>query len=786
MEAEQSHKQEKEIKVPLVVEQSPSMRFTDAQKKATALFQTLEEKINKTPTLDTLVPFLIDSDGIAQLQKYFEQMLEEARQIPNSSVFVAELEKIVGDIKLWGKNILDKLQAEELADDSVVLKDLVSGLESIFDAIPDMSLDIKSALFGISTGVSGEKSFLTNEELKEKGLEGIGWRKEGNNVTAPAKVERTQTANIVVRKEQNLLERGDEGRADDNPNFDKFLIRVEEVIGRKIDKRNKKEMSRFGEAFEKRGKVATFFVGFFKGEMGKVLPENLPLNGLIESVSAHIEDLSVKNPEKIAEYHKLFDEAVAVQHEIEVKEAQRRSIVSDEERNAAMALLTEKEKVLSLARESNKFFTGLGRLTGFFAWATKKEKLKSQAGARAEAQEMGYGNKWLGSIGYQEIPFVAKGKSLGYGKVHKELGRIKGDLAKLTGEPEHVGALIEKRARLAEIKKQLLAESAMKESVARMTRDGVDSAFKNMFIKSLKPSLEELDKFERMERALADLVSVSEKGGDDDVFDSARKLGNPEVLKQQIRVGAEAVARGIITRALSETLANPESPGRRAALQSELSSLFSREKIGRSKSKREVRNFIIKELDSYLEEQETLLSMVTSEEERLAIRLRSAAVENFLAVQKGQKDSVSAEPSEQTSESEESPEEIVERTFKNVKTNNAGKEVKVETLKNAEIAETTAEQIPPQINTFQNVMDLNEEELRNVLQEVTMNTLSAAFSDELPDIVEKMRGCLSDEERDRFDRVKEKNHFYSETIIINAQKEIVKAAKEVLGSKLSS
>lgn len=640
---------------PPGAEQTPDRRFVDAQKKATDLFTAFEQKLKQVPTFETFVPFLIESDGIAQLQKYFEQMAEAAKGMPNPSISVAALETIASDVKRWGENQLSALQGGTLADNPDVLKNLAAGLGTVFYAFPAASpvptpelephpparppapTSPEPAPTPAAGGVPAvpppppkkPEDFTT---LAGAGMEGTGWKEapraapvaeRAPGITPPS----VRSASALEQAGQTLLERGGEGEPTlDNPLFQRFLLSVEDATGRKPDLRNAAEMGVLATAFAKRAEVAAGFVGLFDGEVKKVLGAEFSAPELVRSVSAYIESLSQTNPKNIEQYHALFTEAAENQREGEALETRRSRLVSGEEERAAAAALTEKQRVLALAKESTRFLTGLGRLTGLAAKVFGSEKLKAQAQARKAAHEMGYGTGWLGAVG----------TGLGmFGGIKKELATIGVSIEEIKSEKsselhEVSAKLLDAQNRLTVLKKELLSESAMRNEAAEIARSGAQAAFEGWLRAPEAPRMEELKRFDRAEETLEHLLAASAGATEADIFDTLRRMGSPDALRKKIHEGAEALARRIIARKLSETLAEPRSPGRHSTLQRELSELFSREKLGSRKGTGHVRQFVREELQRYLSDLETAKVSTTGTELEL-LRLRAAAVEGVLA-----------------------------------------------------------------------------------------------------------------------------------------------------------
>ncbi len=668
-------------------------------------------------------------------------------------------------------------------------------------------------------------------------MTGTGWKEEASGREAETlpvptgAVERVPAApaGAVLRREAPLHERGAEGEASpDNPEFLRYLIAVEDATGKKVNRRSETALAPLREAFAKRAETAALLSGFFGGEAQKILGADFSSPELSSAVSAHLEALSQTNPKKVAEYHALFSEAVAAEREIQEMEARKSRLVSGEELREASAQYDEKKKVLELAKASNRFFGGWGRLTSVGAWVREvvgkkagAEELREQKKARQKAQRMGYGSKILGTIKHQEAPFlrfVIRGT-----KVERDLADIAQKVQEISVEKAgdlRVAEqfLLQKKARLAEMKRALLAESAMRDEAAALMRKGAAGVFGDLFrhMETAPARTEELEKFVLAEETLGKIVAAAESG--EDALDAARELGDAKTLRQKIHEGAEALARRVIARKLQETLAEPHSPGRFSALLRELSELSSREKVGRHKGALAVKGFIAAELRQYLERDiSAALAYATSDTERESIRLRAEVLEHILVQlepppreamteaaralsaadsRRGGEDEGGGEPPAAPSGGAgETPpgappapsgggETVV---FDKEKTDSTGFMEKVQSAVarlpgKAEGGEAQTAEGAAHL-TFGDALKVREEALREALSQMTMDTVTIALADELPDMVEYVRGLLTPENQPRFDNLRKFGPAVSAPIIADAREEFTKEVEKVFFAK---
>ncbi len=444
---------------------------------------------------------------------------------------------------------------------------------------------------------------------------------------------------VVVRSnEQSRIMNGSEGEAtSDNPVFLEYLQSVEQATSEPLRHGDERQEQLLREAFSKRHEVATKFAQLYDGEMKRVLGVDASSPNLAQSIGAHIEALSLTNPERVIEHHARFAEAEATNQEITALEERRNRLAPEGEESRAIAELSEKQKILELAKASNEFWFGTGRVTGLFAMFGS-EKLKARAEARKKVREMGLGSA-LGGIKHQEFTYW-KGKSFEGGKVSAELAKIRLEIAGITAKNKPDTASVEadlvaKKRRLEEIKQGILTGGAMHDEVSSLVRNSVIEEFKKLLESPVagQSTMREFERFDKAEGILAQIVASAEGGND--MFDSARDLGSPDEMRRKITDGAEALARNIIVRKLSETLHDPRSAARYTALQRELEELFSREKIGRWKGENSVRQFVLRELEKYIQEQETKgADSGTSPEDKKMIALRILVLRSLLAAER--------------------------------------------------------------------------------------------------------------------------------------------------------
>ncbi len=640
-------RKETEVKEPSSrgTEKFSEADFAGLEERAVSLFKAFEEKLNQTPTFETFVPFLIDSDGVAQLQKYFEELAETAKGMPTPPVSIAALEKIASDIKLWGENQLTALQGGTLADDPAVLKNLVAGLGSVFDALPvasptptpepiptpvpptpEPTPPTPSSIPGApppslppmpfpSAEVSPHDALMAGLPVREAeppsehdrlmaGLERIapsGAPTPPEAPKAPETVIHTPSPDAAQTKPILDASVFDVGAAMDVAGFPEFLAEAERS-GAKIDMADEGAVRRRFEAFAQKdalaGKVAELCSEKILGERGIALGDEGAA-----AVREYLERQAHLHPEALATLAQKFARFDTLSADVATLNADiakfQAAIPPEAERrqNIGEVLAANKKlEVLEMARKTNHWFKGAGRTHALWQWIPGNTYSKERARALREAFNMGMREKGVGAVLTFTMGLSTKKLAEGLGIIEREIAEGVEKMKAHRGDAALLAQIERKKregeALVASAKQEIVFDKDLTDKLILLTNRKLVERLNVMKAPDADVAVDDAEQvFELLERAET-MYRKSPSGNKHlEGIDPKRDL---EAIEGVI----DASVWKEIEKAFGEVAALPS--GRFSRLEQELERFAAKERLGK-KGKQQIREFIIKRLALALE-----------------------------------------------------------------------------------------------------------------------------------------------------------------------------------------
>ncbi|MDO8483087.1 MAG: FliG C-terminal domain-containing protein, partial [bacterium] len=394
----------------------------------------------------------------------------------------------------------------------------------------------------------------------------------------------------------------DIGRALDVPGFDEFLIEAQKM-GVVIDMADAASLKKRFEAFAFKDAAAAGTYELYAESISQDLGLSLDEEGKRE-VREHLERQAHVNPEsvkslvdKLKQFKELPPQIAGFERQLD----ELKATLTPEAQARAKQELTDKQEAFQMVLRTNKFWpgyseeegiAGLGRLQHLFGIFSKKSY--SGAKARSELSRV----PAVRSKGFEK--YVTLGTGFSNEQLRTGLQLIEGQLADFgrqmetkslgVAELEAQRALI--KGMLENDKVELFRDNALTRKLVGMARVKVKEKLNSSLIygeESVDKAVSANELFERTIRA-----SSGNKFGDDgDYFEGVNVSDYRRLIDSTLDRGIEKEIEKSIVRSMAL------STGRFGELQKSFDRLTANERLG-SKSRSEVRKFIVKKLNSEL------------------------------------------------------------------------------------------------------------------------------------------------------------------------------------------